>query len=153
MSCKELTIFLFFFFSFLFSFSFFARLELACQELCETRRVFLVPHFIYLTLPYLHNLRYVNLSNIRYLFPYRTSSQPPNLLYPSAPRALLSPPTSWFGQSHRSNQSRRVTIVPIDHIFQSSLVIPRTVKIFPILSLIHGTNQWLFPPQPEKQNF
>lgn len=76
MSCNDFW-FLFFFLLFLFLFVFvflffFARLEFAYQELCEIRRVFLVPHFIYLTLPYLHNLRYVNLSNIRYLFTYQT---------------------------------------------------------------------------------
>lgn len=89
--------FFFFSFSFCFSFLFFARLELGCQELCETRRGLFGTslHLHVPTLPYLHNMRYVNLSNIRYLFTYRTYR--PHLptsstyLYPSTFRALLSP--------------------------------------------------------------
>lgn len=137
MSCDDFS-FLFFFFILIFIFLFLFLLQdsnLLAKNFARQEGVFLVPHFIYLrrylTLPYLHNLRYVNLSNIRYLFTYQTSSQPPNLLYlpyPSAFRALLPPLSSWFGQSHRSNESRRVPIVPIDHIFQSSLVISRTLK-------------------------
>lgn len=76
----------FFFFSFCFPFLFFfsnTRTWLP-RTLRDKKGLFgTSPHLPYLTLPfaYLHNLRYVNLSNIRYLFTYQTSSQPPNLLY------------------------------------------------------------------------
>lgn len=101
-------------FSFLFLFFFIPFFlqdsNLVAKNFARQEGVFLVPHFIYLTLPYLHNLRYINLSNIRYLFPYQTSSQPPNLLYLPLPIGIPGSPstTTWFGQSYRSNQSRRV---------------------------------------------
>lgn len=136
-----------FFLFFLFSFFFCKTRTWLPRTLRDKKGLFgTLPHLTYHTLPFTY-LRYVNLSNIRYLFTYQTSSQTPNLLYlyPSTFRALLSPLTTWFGQSHRSNQSRRVSIVPVDHIFQSSLIISRTVKNFPIVSLILGTYGHSFP--------
>lgn len=137
--------------------------NLGCQELCETRRVFLVPHFIYLTLPYLHNLRYVNLSNIRYLFTYRTSSQTPNLLYlyltyrhsglsfhhqlaglvSSIDQSVPSSPHR-FHRPHLSVKSCHLPYLEINLNSSSSLHPDR---------IIYGTNQWSFILHPEKQNF
>lgn len=156
MSYDDFSFLFFFLFLFLFFFSlFFARLELGCQEFRETRRVFLVPHSIYLTLPftYLHNLRYVNLSNIRYLFTYQTSSQPPNLLYlyPSAFRALLSPLSSWFGQSHRSNQFHRSNQSHRPHLLVKSCHLPyleKNLNSFPYTWYL-----WSFIPHPKSKNF
>lgn len=99
----------FFFFLFFFSF-FFSDSNLVAKKSARQEGVFLVPHLTYLTLPYLHNLRYVNLSNIRYLFTYRTSSQPPlpTSTHRHSGLALLSPLAGSVSPIDQMIQSRRV---------------------------------------------
>lgn len=159
-SFRFVFLFLFPFLFFLFSFSFFCKTRTCLPRILRDKKGL----FWYLTsstLPYLTFYLPPYVTSLT-SGTYQTSSQPPNLVYlpyPSAFRALLSPLTSWFGQSHRSNDSVPSSpIVLIDHIFQASLIISRTFEKNSILSPPSTQIELYLVPMVihsphEKQNF